>query len=108
MSLGRQIYIFCSDDKNARNGIISLGGARCISVLSAFMRLHKEGILLREDAESYIQTYLSECRKHNQTTFKVYDMSKQMRMRRVPCRQIIEDMYTGKLEELQNGNLRYK
>lgn len=106
--LGEQIYVFCSDDKNARNGIVSLGGVRCISVLSAFMQLHKEGILLREDAEPYIQTYLVECRKHNQTTFKVHDTSKKMRMCRVPCEQIIEEMYAGKLEVLQNGNLRYK
>lgn len=106
--LGEQIYVFCSDDKNARNGIVSLGGARCISVLSAFMRLDKEGILSKEDAEPYIQGYLDECRKHNQTTFKVYDGSKQMRMCKVPCEQIIKEMYAGKLELLQNGNIRYK
>ncbi len=106
--LGEQIYVFCSDDKNARNGIVSLGGARCISVLTAFMRLDKEGILSRENAEPYIQTYLAECRKHNQTTFKVYEASKQMRMCRVPCEQLFEEMYAGKLEMLQNGNLRYK
>lgn len=106
--LGEQIYVFCSDDKNARSGIVSLGGARCISVLSAFMRLHKEGVLLKKDAEPYIQAYLSECRKHNQTTFRVHDTSKQVRMCRVPCEQVIEEMYEGKLELLQNGNLRYK
>ena len=108
IKLGEQIYVFCSDDKNARSGIISLGSARCISVLSAFMRLDKEGILGREDAEPYIQAYLNECRKHNQTTFKVHDTSKQMRMRKVPCEQVVEEMYSGKLELLQNGNLRYK
>lgn len=106
--LGAQIYVFCSDDKNARSGIVSLGNARCISVLSAFMRLHKEGILLKKDAEPYLQAYLSDCRKHNQTTFKVHDTSKQMRMCKVPCEQVIEEMYDGKLELLQNGNLRYK
>ena len=106
--LGEQIYVFCSDDKNARSGIVSLGSARCISVLSAFIWLHKEGVLLREDAEPYLQAYLSECRKHDQTTFRVHDASKQMRMRKVPCEQVIEEMYDGKLELLQNGNLRYK
>lgn len=106
--LGGQIYVFCSDDKNARNGIVSLGGVRCISILSAFMLLDKEGILSREDAEPYIQTYLAECRNYNQTTFRVHNRSNQMRMCRVPCEQIIEEMYAGKLEVLQNGNLRYK
>lgn len=99
---------FCSDDKNARNGIVSLGGARCISVLSAFMRLNKDGNLSKEDAEPYIRAYLKERREHNQTTFRVHDNSKEMRMRRVPCEQVIEEMYAGKLEVLQNGELRYK
>ena len=106
--LGGQIYVFCSDDKNARNGIVSLGGARCISVLSAFMRLNKDGNLSKEDAEPYIRAYLKERREHNQTTFRVHDNSKEMRMRRVPCEQVIEEMYAGKLEVLQNGELRYK
>ncbi len=106
--LGEQIYVFCSDDKNARNGMVSLGGARCISVLSAFMRLNRDGNLSKADAEPYIQSYLDECRKHNQTVFKVYDASKQMRVCRVLCEQLIEEMYDGKLEMLQNGNLRYK
>ena len=106
--LGEQIYVFCSDDRNARNGIVSLGSARCISVLTAFMRLEKEGILKRDAADPYIQAYLDECREHNQTTFRVHDTSKQMRMCKVPCEQVIEEMYSGKLELLQNGNLRYK
>lgn len=106
--LGEQIYVFCSDDKNARSGVVSLGGARCISVLSAFMRLNKDGNLSKKDAEPYIQAYLEERRKHNQTIFRVYDTSKEMRMCKVPCEQVMEEMYTGKLEVLQNGNLRYK
>lgn len=106
--LGEQIYVFCSDDKNDRSGIVSLGSVRCLSVLSAFMRLDKEGILRREDAKPYIQAYLNECKKYNQNTFKVHDTSKQMRMCEIPCEQVIEDMYAGKLELLQNGNLRYK
>ena len=106
--LGEQIYVFCSDDKNARNGIVSLGGARCISILTAFIRLNKDGNLSKRDAEPYIQAYLDECRKHKQTAFKIHDASKQMRMCKVPCEQVIEEMYAGKLEVLQNGNLRYK
>lgn len=42
LKFGEQIYVFCSDDKNARNGVISIGGARCISVLSSFVRLKKK------------------------------------------------------------------
>lgn len=106
--LGEKIYVFCSDDKNARNGIVSLGSVRCISVLSAFMRLNKDGNLSKKDAEPYIQAYLDECRKHNQTTFRVHDTSKQMRICKVSCEQVIEEMYAGRLEVLRNGDLRYK
>lgn len=42
LKYGEKIYVFCSDDRNARNGIVSIGGARCISVLSSFLRLQKE------------------------------------------------------------------
>lgn len=37
-----------------------------------------------------------------------YESSKQMRLCKVPCEQVIEEMYDGKLEMLKNGNLRYK
>lgn len=105
---GEQIYVFCSDDKNARVGVVSLGSARCISVLSAFMILNREGILRREDAEPYIRTYLNECQKNNQMTFRIHTASKQMQMCKIPCEQVIEEMYAGNFELLKNGNLRYK
>ena len=108
IKLGEQIYVFCSDDRNARNGIVSLGGARCISVLSSFMRLSIDGSMTRDEARPYIESYLEENRQRNQTTFRVHDNSKEMRYCRVPCEQVIEDMYAGKFEVLMNGNLRYK
>jgi hypothetical protein len=104
---GEQIYVFCSDDKNARNGVVSIGGAKCISVLSSFLRLQKECDFKREDAESYIQSYLEFCKERNQTTFKVQDASKERRWCKVPCEQVFEDMFAGKLEELKTGNLKY-
>jgi hypothetical protein len=107
IKLGEQIYVFCSDDKNARNGVISIGGARCISVLSSFLRLQKECDFKREDAEAYIQSYLKFCKERNQTTFKVQDASKERRLCKVPCEQVFEDMFAGKLEELKTGNLKY-
>ncbi len=108
VKLGEQIYVFCSDDRNARNGIVNLGGARCISVLSSFMRLSIDGKMTKYEAQPYIESYLEENRQRNQTTFRVHDASKEMRYCRVACEQVIEDMYAGKFEVLQNGNLRYK
>ena len=51
--------MFCSDDKNARNGVVSIGGARCISVLSSFVRLKKEIGFTKEDAVPYIDSYMN-------------------------------------------------
>ena len=36
--LGEQIYVFCSDDKNARNGATNFEDVRCISLVSGFSR----------------------------------------------------------------------
>ena len=104
---GEKVYVFCSDDKNARNGIVSLGGAKCINVLSAFLRMNNDGALSKEEAEPYIDSFLKEQKRRNQTTFKVVEKSKGLRMCRVPCEQVIKEMYEGKFEVLQNGNLRY-
>lgn len=107
MKFGKQIYVFCSDDKNARSGVVSIGGARCISVLSSFIRLQKEIGFTREDAEPYIQSYMHGCLGKNQTTFKVQDTSKEKRMCKVPCEQVFDEMFNGKIEEMKTGNLKY-
>lgn len=107
LKLGEQIYVFCSDDKNARNGIVSIGGVRCISVLSSFLRLQKECGLKKEDAEPYVQSYLRLCKESNQTTFRIQDTSKEKRFCKVPCEQVLNEIFDGKLEELRTGNLRY-
>ena len=39
--LGEQIYVFCSDDKNARNEATNFEDVRCISLVSVFSRLNR-------------------------------------------------------------------
>lgn len=107
MKFGQQVYVFCSDDKNARNGIIAMGGASCISVLSSFIRLQKEINFKREDAEPYIKSYMSCCVGKGQTTFRIQDMSKEKRMCKVPCEQVFDEMFAGKIDEMKTGNLKY-
>lgn len=107
MKLGQQVYVFCSDDKNARKGIIAVGGAVCISVLSSFIRLQKEIDFKREDAEPYMKSYINYCAGKKQTTFRIQDTSKEKRMCRVPCEQVFDEMFTGKIGEMKNGNLKY-
>ncbi|MGN0324739.1 MAG: hypothetical protein ACI4DW_00410 [Lachnospiraceae bacterium] len=104
---GKQIYVFCSDDKNARNGVVSIGGAGCISVLSSFVRLKKEIGFSKEDAEPYIQSYMSRCLGKDQKTFRVQDTSKEKRMCKIPCEQVFVEIFDGKIEEMKTGNLKY-
>ncbi|MDD6069189.1 MAG: hypothetical protein PUC12_00025 [Clostridiales bacterium] len=106
--MGEQIYVFCSDDQNARSGIVSIGGVRCISVLSSFVRLKKECNFEWEVARDYIQSWLDFCIEHKQTTFKVQESAKTMRMCKVPCAQVMREIYEDKLEETITGYLRYK
>lgn len=108
LTSGEQIYVFCSDDRNARNGIISIGGIKCISVLSAFVRLKKECDFGWEKAKGYINSWLAFCAAHNQTTFKVQENSKVPRMCKVPCVQVMKEKFEDKFEGTRKGDLRYK
>jgi hypothetical protein len=106
-TLGQQIYVFCSDDRNARNGIVSIGNTRCISVLSSFLRLRRESGLDKEEAEPYIQSYLNFLQNSGQTSFRIQNGSNASQMVKIPCSQVFEELYSDKLEDLVNGNLKY-
>ena len=105
---GDEIYVFCSDDKVARSGAISFSNVRCISVLSAFLRLKKELSWTIKDAEPYINSYLKLCFDHHQDTFKVQEPSSVLRVKKVVCRQVLEELFYDRFEDLKNGVLRYK
>lgn len=103
-----QIYVFCSDDKAARNGAISFDNVRCISALSAFLRLKKEISWTYEEAKPYIDSYIRFCEEHHQQIFKVMEASDLPRMQKVPCRQALEEIFDDRFIELKNGFLKYK
>lgn len=107
LKFGEKIYVFCSDDKNARNGVVSIGGARCISVLSSFVRLKKEIGFTKEEAVPYIDSYMNKCLGKGQKTFKVQDTSKEKRMSKIPCEQVFNEIFDGRIDELMTGNLKY-
>ena len=64
--LGEQIYVFCSDDKNARNGATNFEDVRCISLVSVFSRLKEESNLTLADAEPYIESLIAFYQDHHQ------------------------------------------
>lgn len=106
--LGEQIYVFCSDDRNARNGAASFEDVRCISLVSAFSRLKEEANWTIDDAEPYIESLIAFYQEHHQTTFRVMEASEVRRLKRIPCRQVLQEIFDGKFIELKNGMLQYK
>lgn len=106
--LGEQIYVFCSDDKNARNGVMNFEDVRCISLVSVFSRLKEEANWTIDDAEPYIESLISFYQDYHQTTFRVMEASEVRRLQRIPCRQVLQEIFDGKFIELKNGMLRYK
>lgn len=93
--LGEQIYVFCSDDKNARNGATNFEDVRCISLVSVFSRLKEESNLTLADAEPYIESLIAFYQDHHQTTFRVMEASEVRRLQRIPCRQVLQEIFDG-------------
>lgn len=97
--LGEQIYVFCSDDKNVRNGAINFEDVRCISLVSVFSRLKEESNWTLADAEPYIESLIAFYQDHHQTTFRVMEASEVRRLQRIPCRQVLQEIFDGKFIE---------
>ena len=105
---GEQIYMFCSDDQKARTGITQFSNVRCISVLSAFLKLKNEVGLTKALAEPYRNSWLDFCTEHNQATFRVLVANEKRKFCKVPCAQVLDDIYDDKFLILGDGNLKYK
>ena len=103
---GGRIYVFCSDDKNARAGIVSLQDVQCMSVLSSFLKLHKEFGFSACDAKPYFDSYIEFCNHYGQTMFKIQDQSTD-EILKIACEQVFDDIFSGRVKELKNGNLKY-
>ena len=81
---------------------------RCISLVSVFSRLKEESNWTLADAEPYIESLIAFYQDHRQTTFRVMEASEVRRLQRIPCRQVLQEIFDGKFIELKNGMLRYK
>ncbi|KHM52655.1 hypothetical protein NZ47_03380 [Anaerovibrio lipolyticus] len=103
----QRVYIFCSDDKKARRGMINFG-IKCISVISSFMRLQKEIGFSKDEALPYINTWLGILKESGQSTFRIHNNYKEETVIRVACEKIFDEMFEGKLVELQTGELKYR
>ena len=50
---------------------------------------------------------MSRCLGKDQKTFRVQDTSKERRMCKIPCEQLFDEIFDGKIKEMKTGNLRY-
>ena len=50
---------------------------------------------------------MNKCLGKDQKTFRIQDTSKEKRMCRIPCEQIFNEIFEGKIDELMTGNLKY-
>lgn len=75
---------------------------------SVFSRLKEESNWTLADAEPYIESLIAFYQDHHQTTFRVMEASEVRRLQRIPCRQVLQEIFDGKFIELKNGMLRYK
>lgn len=109
---GERVYVFCSDDNKARRGAIAFDDTRCISVLSSFVRLKNTISFDKETATPYIESWLKECEEKNVKIFRVKEADVNPRQiprnLRIPCRQVMDEIFEDKFKELQNGMLCYK
>lgn len=97
-------HIYCY----VENGATNFEDVRCISLVSVFSRLKEESNWTLADAEPYIESLIAFYQDHHQTTFRVMEASEVRRLQRIPCRQVLQEIFDGKFIELKNGMLRYK
>lgn len=102
-----RVYYFCSDDRNARNGVLGLHDidVQCISVLSVFNKLKQERTFDEESMEPYIQSLIDFMGNKN---VAVVEASATGRWIRITWEQALRDLFDEKFIELKNGMLKYK
>ena len=104
----RTLYRFCSDDKNARIGArILVDNLRCISILSAFLWLKEEIHWTESEAQPYMKSYIRLCEKYSQNSFHVLSADNSLSVLRVPCEQVLHEIFDDRFYIVKNGFLRY-
>lgn len=97
------VYIFCSDDTNARRGLVTLGNVNCMSILSAFVFFKDIGYS-KNELEPFFAKYEQLCNITHQTQFKIWDKPHHT-CNRVPCRQVFDNIYNDSYGVMVSGEL---
>lgn len=102
------VFIFCSDDQNARKGFANTAQIPCISILSVFCKLKLLGKTI-EETHGFYQSFTDWCLKRDnpQTTVKVWAFKEGSYKRaRVPIEGILKDIYADVYEVRKDGDLQ--
>ena len=104
------VLYFCSDDRGARNGVLSVEGlsARCISIPSVFQRLIAEGVISKDSIKKYMDAAVNYYNEHGQQNLRVIEATPIGRHMRVPCSQVFNEIISDRFVEMKSGMLKYK
>lgn len=106
----KEAFLFCSDDRLARQSFANKALVPCISILSVFLKLW----LMKkpyDDVQRFYQSFVDWCtnRKNPQTTVKVWVFRNGSYKREsVRIENILADIYAGKYEARKDGDLQLK
>ncbi len=103
-----QLYVFCSDDNKARNGLANAGGIPCISAISSFYVLKERLGMERIEAKLYFDSWMQFHQAKGQTSFKVHNNTKEMQLIKMEGYEIFDRIYDGTIALLKNGNLKLR
>lgn len=110
MLYGTKVFIFCSDDRGARQGFANTAMIPCISILSVFLKLWLLGKPY-EEVQLFYQSFVDWClkRKNPQVTVRIWKFkSGTYNREKVQIEGVLEDIYAGKYEARKDGDLQLK
>lgn len=111
VSTKKKVYVFCSDDRDARLSISQIDGVRCLSILGLFVALREKGIPSETIKPHYnaLCSYIQSIPGNTQIGYKVWVKQKGGVVRRVvDFDTIFEDISKGRLSIRVDGDIVYK
>ena len=110
MLYSAKAFIFCSDDRGARQGFANTAMIPCISIFSVFLKLWLLGKPY-DEVQLFYQSFVDWClkRKNPQVTVRVWVYkSGTYNRENVQIKDVLEDIYAGKYEARKDGDLQLK
>lgn len=102
---GDNVYLFCSDDFQARSGLDADGDIRCVSLMAVFMKLRNQKVP-QEKAEEYFNSFVMWCNGNGQTQIHVWrSQGRGMVRTTYDLSDVLEGIYQGKFRLMKNGDL---